>query len=645
MWDLPGSSSRSWPVPASLALLAALFGFDLVAGDDPVLVPAYVLAPLLAALAARPRVVAAIAALALMLGLVRVLTLEQPDTDQEITRVLTVAFGGALAVWAAELRGRATRVVGALRTQTDRYETLLTALSEAGEGMVVVEDGGRCVYANAAFEQLTGYAFPELAARDSLRELVVEEQREEARRRARARVERGTVDPEYELTIRRRDGRLAHVAIAGVPLVVEGREQLVVVVRDVSRRRRAERERERLLARSALLAEASELFDQTLDESRTVESVARLVVRELAEECTIVLGDPAGPVRRVASAARDPRRDPPPPDPDHPAVAVLRSGRSAIAGDMIVVPLSARGTVHGALAASVPDAGAEDRAELTALFEDLGRRAALALDNARLYEERSAIARTLQRSLLPAELPDIPGMQIAALYRPAGTGTEVGGDFYDAYPTVDGCWALAIGDVCGKGAEAASVTSLARHTLRAAVLHGGRPPDVLAQLNEALLRARLDYRFATAIFATLQPHDGAASVRFASGGHPLPLVLRADGRVEEVGVPGTLLGIVPEPELTEATVELAAGDSIVLFTDGVVEASAASAADGYANLAEALRRCEHLDADRIAAAVRERVDDVSDGEPRDDVAVLVVRVPRGPGAPFDAVGQGVAAAT
>src|SRR5215203_5588146 len=241
MWDLPGSSSRSWPVPASLALLAALFGFDLVAGADPVLVPAYVLAPLLAALAARPRVV---------------LTLEQPDTDQEITRVLTVAFGGALAVWAAELRGRATRVVGALRTQTDRYETLLTALSEAGEGMVVVEDGGRCVYANAAFEQLTGYAFPELAARDSLRELVVEEQREEARRRARARVERGTVDPEYELTIRRRDGRLAHVAIAGVPLVVEGREQLVVVVRDVSRRRRAERERERLLARSALLAEA-----------------------------------------------------------------------------------------------------------------------------------------------------------------------------------------------------------------------------------------------------------------------------------------------------------------------------------------------------------------------------------------------------
>src|SRR5215216_857136 len=103
MWDLPGSSSRSWPVPASLALLAALFGFDLVAGDDPVLVPAYVLAPLLAALAARPR-------------------------------VLAVAFGGALAVWAAELRGRATRVVGALRTQTDRYETLLTALSEAGEG-------------------------------------------------------------------------------------------------------------------------------------------------------------------------------------------------------------------------------------------------------------------------------------------------------------------------------------------------------------------------------------------------------------------------------------------------------------------------------------------------------------------------------
>jgi PAS domain S-box-containing protein len=644
MWDLL-PTARTWVVPAALALLAALFVADLLTGDQPVLVPIYVLAPLLAAAAARPRVVAAIAATAFALGLARTLTLDDPELGQEVIRLATVALGGGLAVWVAELRGRRGGALGALRTQTDRYEALLTALSEAGEGMVILEDGGRCVYANPAFEQLSGYAFPELAARESLIDLVVDADREEALRRARARVQQGLIDPEYELTIRRRDGNLAHVAIAGVPLVAEGREQIVVVVRDVTDRRLAELEREQALARNALLAEASELFDQTLDESRTVESVAQLVVRDLAQECTIVLGDPAGPVRRVASATRDPRGAAPAPDPDHPAVAVLRSGRSAIVGDTIVVPLRARGTVHGVLAATVPGAAGEAGKGLVALFEDLGRRAALALDNARLYEERSAIAHTLQRALLPAELPSVPGVEIAALYRPAGAGTEVGGDFYDAFPAGEGRWALAIGDVCGKGAEAATVTSLARHTLRAAVLHTARPSEVLGQLNEALLRARLDYRFLTAIFATLEPHDGAATVRLATGGHPLPLVLRADGRVEEAGAPGTLLGIVAEPELREATIELAAGDSVVLYTDGVVEASAASAADGYADLTAALRRCENLDAERIAAAVQERVDEVSHGQPRDDVAVLVVRVPRGPGAPFDALGQGVAAAT
>ena len=199
----------------------------------------------------------------------------------------------------------------ALRTQTDRYETLLEALSEVGEGMVVLEDG-RCVYANHAFEQLSGYTFPELTALESLFELVEPEERAEAERRARLRAERDLVDTTYALAIRRRDGGHVMLELAGVPLEIAGppaRTQLVVVVRDITARRRAEAEREQLLARFALLAEASALFDQSLDEERTLRSVAELCVRDLADTCVVVLGSYPGPARRTIAVARDPERE------------------------------------------------------------------------------------------------------------------------------------------------------------------------------------------------------------------------------------------------------------------------------------------------------------------------------------------------
>src|SRR4051794_27865229 len=257
MLALPAPSARTWSVPAALALLVALFALDLVTGTSPVLIPLYVLGPLLAATGGHARAVAGVGVVAVLLAVARAISL--PELDQEAVRVATVALGGLLATWVAALRDRRAEALGTARTQSDRCETLLTALSEVGEGMVVLEANGRCVYANAAFEQISGYTFPELATLDSLIELVAEDQRDEARRRARLRLERGLVEANVELAIRRRDGRPAHIEIAGVPLLAEGREQLVVVVRDVTNRRRAERERERALARSALLAEASEL--------------------------------------------------------------------------------------------------------------------------------------------------------------------------------------------------------------------------------------------------------------------------------------------------------------------------------------------------------------------------------------------------
>jgi PAS domain S-box-containing protein len=535
------------------------------------------------------------------------------------------------------------QAVRALREQTDRYEALLLALSDAGEGLVVLEPDGRCIYANAAFEQLSGYAFPELAAMDTLLDLVAEYQQPEVRERALERIESGMVQPGQALTMVRRDGGWVDIEVGGTPLDIEGRRQLVVVVRDVTARRDAEHERERLLARAALLAEASELFDQSLDEELTMRSVARLCVRDMAETCVILLGDGPDGVRRVTAAARDEARERavqeallrrPLEERDGDAVVQVMEGADGLVAPSpaglatprsVIVPLRARGRAHGVLVAGFDDLSPGEDADALALFDDLGRRAALALDNARLYDERDQIARTLQRSLLPTALPEIPGVELAARYLAAGDGNEVGGDFYDCFPTGGGDWALVIGDVCGKGAEAATVTALARYTLRAAAQHTRRPQAVLRELNEALLRQRLDYRFCTVLYASLTPRDGRLEAVVATGGHPLPLVLRASGEVETAGSPGSLLGILDVPDLTESAVDLGPGDSLVLFTDGVTEATAADKRSGPERLAAFLAGHAGARAGVIAEAVERNAVESQTGPARDDVAVLVAR--------------------
>jgi PAS domain S-box-containing protein len=546
----------------------------------------------------------------------------------------------------------------ALREQTDRYEALLHALSDAGEGLVVLEPDGRCLYANSAFEQISGYTFPELAAMESVLGLVGEYRQDEIRLRALQRIEEGIVLPGQPLTLERRDGGWVHLEVGGTPLIVEGRRQLVVVVRDVTARLRAEAEQERLLARAALLAEASELFDRSLDQELTLRRVAQLCVRDIAATCVIVLGETPEHVRGVVSAAHESEREeelmatllrgP----IDEPLAQVMRGGPGLVAATpaglgtarSVIVPLRARGRALGVLAAGFDDLGSGSDEEALALFEDLGRRAALALDNARLYEERDQVARTLQRSLLPGELPDIPGVELAGRYVAAGEGNEVGGDFYDCFPTGGGDWALVIGDVCGKGAEAATLTALARYTLRAAAQHTREPRAILLELNEALLRQQLGYRFCTVLYVSLKPHDGHVSACVATGGHPLPMVVRADGTVETVGTPGSLVGILEEPDVTEKSIDLAAGDALVLVTDGVTEATAADRATGPGRLEALLAAYAGAGAEAIAEAVERDAIESQGGAPRDDVAVLVARAGAG-GEPFAGTAAGVAAAT
>jgi Stage II sporulation protein E (SpoIIE)/GAF domain len=244
--------------------------------------------------------------------------------------------------------------------------------------------------------------------------------------------------------------------------------------------------------------------------------------------------------------------------------------------------------------------------------------------------ERAALAQTLQESLLPPRLPEIPGLQVAARYTAGGTGAEVLGDFYDVFPSVRGSWGMVVGDVCGKGVAAAKSTALARYTLRAEAHRETRPAVILAALNRALLDWLTDDpRFLTAIYATIRPTATGASVRISSGGHPLALVRRHDGRMQTAGQPGTLLGLLPRPELHDCRVLLRAGDSLILFTDGVTEARhhASRGLYGDNRLRDLIAGLHGMPAAGIAGTIQQAALKFSGGKASDDTVALVLTVP------------------
>jgi serine phosphatase RsbU (regulator of sigma subunit) len=241
------------------------------------------------------------------------------------------------------------------------------------------------------------------------------------------------------------------------------------------------------------------------------------------------------------------------------------------------------------------------------------------VDNGRLFRTRAAIAHTLQRSLLPPELPQIPRHETGALYRPSGEGIEVGGDFYDLFPMSEREWFAVIGDVCGKGAEAAAVTALARYTIRAAVMRHRSPAGILRWLNAAMLRQRAG-RFVTLAVARLVLDEDGTAVTVSCGGHPLPRILRSTGLVETIGVPGTLLGTLPGIASEDRHARLASGDALVLYTDGLTEAGAPRVWTP-SQLDNAVAGARRLSAqgivEHLAAQARTPL--------RDDLALLAVR--------------------
>jgi sigma-B regulation protein RsbU (phosphoserine phosphatase) len=243
---------------------------------------------------------------------------------------------------------------------------------------------------------------------------------------------------------------------------------------------------------------------------------------------------------------------------------------------------------------------------------------------------RAALAQTLEESLLPPRAPNIPGLQVAARYAAGGTGTEILGDFCDVFPSVGGTWAMVVGDVCGKGLAAAKGTALARYTLRAVARRQNRPSLILAELNQVLLDWPTDDpRFLTAIFAAVRPFPGGATVRISSAGHPLALVRAANGHVHEFGRPGALLGVLANPELHDSQRLLRAGDSLILFSDGVTEARGGPGRDLYGDerLRSLVAGLGGLTAIAMAEAIQLAALTFSGGRLSDDAVALVMKVP------------------
>ncbi|MFV0133291.1 SpoIIE family protein phosphatase [Streptomyces sp. HMX87] len=310
-----------------------------------------------------------------------------------------------------------------------------------------------------------------------------------------------------------------------------------------------------------------------------------------------------------------------------PGIGPTLTTASAVGGETVVLPLVARNRVIGMLTLGKPT-DEHFRQEILELAEDLSRRAALALDNARLYSERTAISQALQRSLLPPELLQIEGVEVEVIYRAAGEGNEVGGDFYDLFPISDGAYGFAIGDVCGTGPNAAAVTGLARHALRLLAREGLSGPAVLERLNSAILDEGARSRFLTLLYGEMRPQeDGSAELRVVCAGHPLPLRLRQDGTVEPAAEPQPLLGVIDDLELYEETVTLEPGDVLLCVTDGVTERREGSRMLGDDGLADVLTTCTGLTAGAVAARIMRAVERFASDAPSDDMAILAMRVP------------------
>jgi len=544
------------------------------------------------------------------------------------------------------------------------HAALLESQGEASiDGILIVSPEDRILYWNSRFIQLWGVSEELMRAGD--RQALIERKAllaadpELFKRTARAVFD----DPE---TSRREeiplvDGRVVDrwtAPVRGPDGTLFGR---VLYYRDVTEQKQIEqqlRENERW---SSFLAEVSTVMSQTLDYRANLRLLARMATPILADWCAIhVLEE--GDLHSVALAHNDPNKlatarrmqelFPIDQAAETGLAAAVRTGSSLLFEDIsdellegaardgehleqlrslelrsaMIVPLVCRDRVVGTLTLLTSESGRRYTKENLRLAEDLAARAAFPVDNARLYEERARVAQTLQKSLLPPELPDIPGVELAARYHPLAQGAEVGGDFYDLFPAGARSWGLALGDVSGKGVEAATVTSLARHTLRAATMATQQPSEILSMLNAALLEQTDADAFCTAVYALIEPRFGHVNLTVSCGGHPLPYVVRSNGKLEPIACEGTLLGVVADPELREVSADLDFGDKLILYTDGILDVGPRETPFEQAELEQLFAACSKRGVKAAADLIEKTVLERQDGEARDDFALVIFGV-------------------
>jgi serine phosphatase RsbU (regulator of sigma subunit)/uncharacterized protein YigA (DUF484 family) len=459
------------------------------------------------------------------------------------------------------------------------------------------------------------------------------------------------------------------VAIAGLPLIVADRTIGVLILRyteerafrsderrflltladDCSQaldRARLHAETERRADRARLLLRVANSLDSASTYQDRAEALLRSLVPELADFASIETlglgGEPESVAERTADglSAHDAAQL------REAAAGMLERVLESGLPECIPLPTASGSAGSGASCLGVPLAVGSRPADVLlliatadrlpfahadiALVSQIARGAGLALENARLYEREHHIAQTLQQSLLPAAFPQAPGFEFAVVYAPMGEGNEVGGDFYDVFRKGNG-YAAVVGDVCGKGPEAAKLTALCRYPLRtAAMFDDAGPRQTLALLNRAIMDQAPDTHFCTVAVADLAPTPlGTVCATISTGGHPPPLVARRDGTVEEPPVRGSVLGVIAEPPLEEVTIELAAGDSLIFVTDGVEEARREDGAlFGHARLRSSIVRAlgPGPGAAALVAAIRDDLDAFRGALAlRDDLVILAVR--------------------
>jgi hypothetical protein len=538
-----------------------------------------------------------------------------------------------------------------------QFERLAPILDALGEAVTIRGADDRLVFANRAALDRMGFDSLEQVTAADPRALVgpygtfAEDGREIGfDDLPSVRMLRGERNPEPLLMRTVNPAGEEHwVLLKATPLADEGERPLaaLTIIEDVTVAKRA-------AMRMEFLVRAGQVLASSLDYEQTLRNVAGLAVPRIADWCGVDLFEGDGRRVPVAVAHIDPAKvemagvlrayDPDELDPEQGLGLVRASGKPALYNDIrdemlvdaafdeehlrllravgmravLILPMRAAGRTIGAITLVNAESGRTFDPGDVEFAEQIADRAALAVENARLYRSRVEVARTLQSSLLPEALPEIPGWQIAAFYRSAGEDSDVGGDFYDFW-RVGGDWLMVIGDVTGKGVGAAAVTSLVRHTAWAASDYDPRPGSILARIDAALKR-QSSMPVCTALCLRVNGAGGTV----ACGGHP-PLLHVGEHGVEELGAYGTLLGGFPKVSWTEVSFELKPGDTLVAITDGVTDTRGSEQRFGQQRLRDLLLECRAESPETIRERLMDSLAGFQVGPASDDTAVVIMR--------------------